>query len=155
MSAANQAHWIHALLLSAGLLCAGSLSAATFIVNGKDDTAGSTCGAVCTMRQAISAANATSAADTINLDIDTIPPRGDIVIQPLNNLPPHHPAADGGWERFRFSSSTHHARKLPLHAHALEPGLTDGTGLDDQGLRRSDRAPITILGAMHAGLPLA
>ncbi|GMU44728.1 MAG: CSLREA domain-containing protein [Xanthomonadales bacterium PRO6] len=70
------------------LLCAGPLRAATFVVTSRADTAGSGCGSVCTLRQAITAANATSATDTINFDIDTFPPRGDILIQPLSNLPP-------------------------------------------------------------------
>ncbi|MGE4070855.1 MAG: CSLREA domain-containing protein [Lysobacterales bacterium] len=61
--------------------------AATFVVTSSADTSGSTCGSVCTLRQAITAANATSAADTINFAIVTVPPRGDILIQPGSNLP--------------------------------------------------------------------
>ena len=70
------------------ILAAPAVPAATFVVTSSADTAGSSCAAVCTLRQAITAANATAAADTINFDIFTIPPRGDILIQPLSNLPP-------------------------------------------------------------------
>jgi CSLREA domain-containing protein len=60
--------------------------AATFVVTSAADTAGSTCGSTCTLRQAITAANATAAADTINFAI-TVPPRGDILIAPTSALP--------------------------------------------------------------------
>jgi len=60
--------------------------AATLIVTSTADTAGSTCGSVCTLRQAITAANATTAADTINFAI-TVPVRGELLIQPASNLP--------------------------------------------------------------------
>lgn len=55
------------------ILAAPAVPAATFVVTSSADTAGSSCAAVCTLRQAITAANATAAADTINFDIFTIP----------------------------------------------------------------------------------
>ena len=84
--AAIATHLLRAWVLY--LIAAGPAAAATFVVTSLADNAGSTCGSVCTLRQAITAANATAAADTINFDIDTFPPRGDILIQPLTNLPP-------------------------------------------------------------------
>lgn len=73
-------------LACAALLTSSPLSAATFVVTSSADTAGSSCGSVCTLRQALTAANATATADTINFDID-VPIRGDILIQPQSNLP--------------------------------------------------------------------
>lgn len=80
--------WCLCLAVVLGLLASLPARAATFVVTSSADTAGSSCGATCTLRQAITAANATTAADTINFDIDTTPPRGDILIQPGSSLPP-------------------------------------------------------------------
>ena len=74
------------LLLAAILLAAGTASAATFVVTSSADTDGTTCGSVCTLRQAIAAANATSAADTINFGIQ-LPIKGEILIRPGTPLP--------------------------------------------------------------------
>ncbi len=73
-------------LAGAALPGASPLTAATLVVTSNADTAGSTCGAVCTLRQAITAANATAAADTINVAI-TLPPRGETLIRPATQLP--------------------------------------------------------------------
>lgn len=69
------------LLLAIGLQTA---SAATFVVTSTADTAGSSCGATCTLRQAITAANATATADIINFDI---PGDGPLRIIAASNLP--------------------------------------------------------------------
>ncbi|MBK8068109.1 MAG: CSLREA domain-containing protein [Rhodanobacteraceae bacterium] len=74
------------LLAFAFCLAPAALPAATFIVTSSADTSGSTCGSTCTLRQAINAANATPAADTINFAIQ-VPIRGEILIQPANSLP--------------------------------------------------------------------
>ncbi len=68
------------------LILSTTCPAATFVVTSAADTGGSTCGSSCTLRQAINAANATTAADTINFAI-TVPPRGDIIIAPATSLP--------------------------------------------------------------------
>lgn len=60
--------------------------AATLVVTSAADTAGSTCTSTCTLRQAITAANATTAADTINFNIG-LPVRGEILISPATALP--------------------------------------------------------------------
>lgn len=69
------------LLLALGLQ---SASAATFVVTSTADTGGSSCGATCTLRQAITAANATAAADIINF---SIPGDGPLRIIAASNLP--------------------------------------------------------------------
>lgn len=69
------------LLLVIGLQ---SASAATFVVTSTADTAGSSCGATCSLRQAITAANATATADIINFDI---PGDGPLRIVAASNLP--------------------------------------------------------------------
>jgi trimeric autotransporter adhesin len=74
------------LSISLLLLCGASSFAATFVVTSAADTAGSTCGSSCTLRQAITAANATTAADTINFGF-TSPVRGEILISPASALP--------------------------------------------------------------------
>jgi CSLREA domain-containing protein len=74
------------LLFFAALLASAGAPAATFVVTSAADTAGSSCGNSCTLRQAITAANATPAADTINFAI-TVPPRGEILIAPTSSLP--------------------------------------------------------------------
>lgn len=51
------------------LLLAGSAHAATFTVTSTADTDGSSCGASCTLRQAINAANATANQDTIEFQL--------------------------------------------------------------------------------------
>ncbi len=68
------------------MLAATASPAATLVVTSAADTAGSTCGGTCTLRQAITAANATVAADTINFAI-TVPIRGEILISPASPLP--------------------------------------------------------------------
>lgn len=68
--------------LATSALC----SAATFVVTSAADTGGSVCGGNCTLRQAITAANATAAADTINFAI-LLPIRGEILISPATSLP--------------------------------------------------------------------
>lgn len=73
-------------LACATLPGASPLTAATLVVTSNADTAGSTCGAVCPLRQAITAANATAAADTSNFAI-TQPPPGEILIRPATQLP--------------------------------------------------------------------
>ncbi|MBK9657199.1 MAG: CSLREA domain-containing protein [Rhodanobacteraceae bacterium] len=58
--------------------------AATFTVTSTADTAGSSCGATCTLRQAITAANATAAADTIAFNLAGSEPQRIVV---ASNLP--------------------------------------------------------------------
>jgi CSLREA domain-containing protein len=74
--------WVFAF----ALLIHATVQAATFVVTSTADTAGSTCASSCTLRQAITAANATTAADTINFGI-TLPVRGELLIQPASALP--------------------------------------------------------------------
>lgn len=67
--------------------CVGLTEAATFVVNSSNDSDDGTCNSThCSLREAITAANATTAADTINFAI-TLPPRGDILIRPTTVLP--------------------------------------------------------------------
>lgn len=75
-------------VLSIGLLAAaGPSMAATFVVNNRFDAGTGGCtAAACTLREAMVAANATAAADTINFDID-VPVRGEVLIQPATPLP--------------------------------------------------------------------
>ncbi len=74
------------LLFLLSLLVVSAPHAATFTVTSAADTAGTTCSAACTLRQAITAANASAAADTINFAI-TVPVHGEILIQPGTALP--------------------------------------------------------------------
>ena len=60
------------------------LHAATFVVNSTLDTSGTSCSSPCTLRQAIAAANLTTAADTINFGFRI---SGEILIQPNSALP--------------------------------------------------------------------
>lgn len=78
--------YFRVLLSIAALLSSAGIHAATFVVTSTADTGGSTCGSTCTLRQAITAANATPAADTINFSI-TVPRTGEILIAPTSNLP--------------------------------------------------------------------
>ncbi len=78
------AAWL--LVIVAACVMAAPCGAATFVVTSTADTAGSTCGSVCTLRQAITAANATAAADTINFAI-SLPVRGELLISPATPLP--------------------------------------------------------------------
>ena len=76
----------HGLLLSA-LLSYGSLVAsATFVVTSAADPGDGVCDATCTLREAITAANAASSVDTINFGI-RFPKTGEILIQPATSLP--------------------------------------------------------------------
>lgn len=68
------------------MLAATASPAATLVVTSAADTASATCASTCTLRQAITAANATAAADTINFAI-TVPIRGEILISPASPLP--------------------------------------------------------------------
>ncbi|MCI1729080.1 MAG: CSLREA domain-containing protein [Chiayiivirga sp.] len=68
------------------LMAASGGLAATFVVTSTADTGGANCGSSCTLRQAINAANATPAADTINFAIQ-VPVRGALLIQPGSALP--------------------------------------------------------------------
>lgn len=71
------------------LLCAtfGVAQAATLVVNSADDADDGTCNTThCSLREAITAANATTTADTINFAI-TLPVRGEILIRPNTVLP--------------------------------------------------------------------
>lgn len=70
-------------IAAALLLWMGAVPAATFTVTSGADTDGSTCGATCTLRQAINAANQTVLSDTINFNI----PGGTALIQPATDLP--------------------------------------------------------------------
>jgi CSLREA domain-containing protein len=70
----------------AALSAGTNATAATFVVTSLADTAGATCAANCTLRQAITAANATAAADTINFAIPS-PATGELLIQPATALP--------------------------------------------------------------------
>lgn len=69
------------LLLAIGLQ---SATAASFVVTSTADTSGSSCGATCTLRQAITAANATATADVIRF---VIPGEGPLRIIAASNLP--------------------------------------------------------------------
>jgi CSLREA domain-containing protein len=73
-------------LLSCLFLAAATADAATLVVTSAADTGGTTCGSVCTLRQAINVANATTAADTIHFAI-AVPIRGEILITPATPLP--------------------------------------------------------------------
>src|SRR5688572_17558733 len=68
------------------LAAAGYAQAATLVVTSNADTAGGTCGATCTLRQALTVANASAAADTINFAIP-MPVKGTITIAPASALP--------------------------------------------------------------------
>lgn len=70
----------------AGLSAGTGATAATFVVTSLADTAGASCAATCTLRQAITAANATAAVDTINFAIAS-PATGELLIQPATALP--------------------------------------------------------------------
>lgn len=72
------------LKLLAALTIAGPCAAATFTVTSNADTAGASCAASCTLRQAITAANATGASDTINFNVAG---GGEVLIQPATPLP--------------------------------------------------------------------
>ncbi len=85
-----------ALALLALALAANSASAVTLVVNSNADTGGNTCGTICTLRQAINAANLTTAADTINFSfptnfrVDANTPDAittDVLIRPITRLP--------------------------------------------------------------------
>ncbi len=60
--------------------------AATFVVTSAADPGDGVCDATCTLREAITAANATQIIDTINFAIQ-IPVIGEILIQPTSPLP--------------------------------------------------------------------
>lgn len=75
-----------AAIASIGLCAGGDATAATFVVTSLADTAGATCAATCTLRQAITAANATAAADTIDFAIAS-PASGELLIQVASSLP--------------------------------------------------------------------
>ncbi|AVP96514.1 hypothetical protein C7S18_04565 [Ahniella affigens] len=66
------------------LLCSSAVQAVTFTVTSTSDTAGTTCGASCSLRQAIGAANLTVAADTVQFNI---PGAGPFTIAPTSALP--------------------------------------------------------------------
>lgn len=77
-------------------LTANTASAVTLVVNSNADTGGNTCGTLCTLRQAINAANLTTAADTINFSfptnfrVDANAPDAiitEVLIRPLTRLP--------------------------------------------------------------------
>lgn len=59
-------------------------AASTLVVRSTADTAGSSCGASCTLRQAITVANGTAAADEIFF---SIPGDGPLAITPASSLP--------------------------------------------------------------------
>ncbi len=69
-------------VLALGMV-AGSAQSATLTVTSSADTDGSTCGASCTLRQAINAANIDVLSDTINFNV----PGGIAVIRPQTDLP--------------------------------------------------------------------
>lgn len=71
-------------LLSA-LAIAAPCAAATFTVTSSADTAGSTCAASCTLRQAITAANANADSDSISFNVAN--GGGEVLIQPATPLP--------------------------------------------------------------------
>ncbi len=58
------------------LMDAGPASAADLTVTNTADPGDGTCGAACTLREAITASNGSSATDTINFDSPTAPSRG-------------------------------------------------------------------------------
>jgi len=76
-------------LLALGIgFVAANANAALFIVNDADDANDGTCNTThCSLREAITAANATQAADTIGFDIE-LPVRGDLVIRPSGSALP-------------------------------------------------------------------
>lgn len=71
------------VLLWLALACA-SAHATVFTVTSTADTGGSTCGATCTLRQAINAANADVFADTIQFAVTA---SGPVIITPTTPLP--------------------------------------------------------------------
>lgn len=116
--------------------------AATFVVTSAADTAGSSCGSVCTLRQAITAANATAAADTINFAI-TLPPRGEILISPTSLLPViTHPLTING-----YSQSGTRVNDDPVFSNAVPRIRLDGISLTGSAIGLLVCAPdVTIRG---------
>jgi hypothetical protein len=76
--------FVLALAMLASLAAAGAVRAATITVTNSGDAAGTTCGASCSLRQAIGAANLTATADTIEFNI---PSAGPHIIAPASALP--------------------------------------------------------------------
>lgn len=76
--------WPALLLLALGALGPGA-RAATFVVTSTADPGDGVCNATCTLREAITAANLTVAADTINFAIAT-PATGDLLITPTTGM---------------------------------------------------------------------
>jgi len=76
-------HFLGVLAIGTLLVCSATINAATFVVTSAADTDGTTCGANCTLRQAINAANATVLSDTIQFNITG----GSTVLTPQTQLP--------------------------------------------------------------------
>ena len=116
-------------LLATGLALVPAAQAATFVVTSTADTAGSTCAATCTLRQAITAANATAAADTINFAIQ-LPVRGVLLIAPTSPLPTIlHPLTIDGYSQNGTRSNT-----LAEGSNANLRIRIDGAGTSGSGL---------------------
>lgn len=65
-------------------LASSPVSAAILTVTSSDDTAGASCGASCSLRQAITAANASVGSDVIRFNVSA---GGEVLIQPATPLP--------------------------------------------------------------------
>ena len=72
------------LKLLAALTIAGPCAAATFTVTSNADTAGASCAATCTLRQAITAANSNAGADSI---VFNVPGSGVRLFTPASSYP--------------------------------------------------------------------
>lgn len=72
------------LKLLAALTIAAPCAAAILTVTSSDDTAGASCAATCTLRQAITAANASAGSDVVRFNVSA---SGEVLIQPATPLP--------------------------------------------------------------------
>ena len=105
-----------------GFLLFPSAWAANFTVTSTADTAGTTCGATCTLRQAISAANLTATADNI---LFAIPGSGPHRISLTSNLPGLSAAATiDGYSQAGASTNT-----ASLGSNAVLKIILDGSAL--------------------------
>lgn len=132
---------VRMLFLIATLSINASGMAATLVVTSAADTAGSTCASVCTLRQAITAANATAALDTINFAI-TVPIRGEILIAPATALPTiTQPLTING-----YSQSGTRVNDHPEASNAILRIRLDGAAVDNSDGLRVCAPNVTIRG---------
>jgi CSLREA domain-containing protein len=134
------------LALSLGV--AGAAHAATFTVTNAGDAAGTTCGASCSLRQAIGAANLTVAADVIQFNIAG---SGPFVIAPTTALPTiTQPLTIDGYTQAGAAANTlavgsNAVIKINLNGSAL--GITGQPGL------AVCAAPSSVLGLSITDFP--